>query len=74
MKELIVDVKLWGRLVGSLLVWNTQTGTVVFEYDSNFRRSDLEISPLTMPLSLGTRPFTFLENRNECFKGLSGRT
>jgi len=48
MKELIVDVKLWGRMVGSL-VWNTQTGAVVFEYDSNFRRSDLEISPLTMP-------------------------
>lgn len=71
MEDLIVDVKLWGRMVGSL-AWDAQAGAAVFEYDRNFRQSGLEIAPLTMPLSLGMRPFTFPGNRNDCFKGLPG--
>lgn len=71
MQDLIVDVKLWGRLVGSL-VWDATTGMAVFEYDSAFRRNGIELAPLTMPLSLGNRPFSFPTNRTECFKGLPG--
>ncbi len=71
MNDLIVDVKLWGRLVGSL-VWDATTGMAVFEYDSAFRRNGIELAPLTMPLSLGNRPFSFPTNRTECFKGLPG--
>ncbi len=71
MEDLIVDVKLWGRLVGSL-VWDATTGMAVFEYDSAFRRNGIELAPLTMPLSLGNRPFSFPTNRTECFKGLPG--
>lgn len=71
MEDLIVDVKLWGRLVGSL-VWDAATGMAVFEYDSAFRRNGIELAPLTMPLSLGNRPFSFPTNRTECFKGLPG--
>jgi serine/threonine-protein kinase HipA len=44
----------------------------VFEYDSAFRRNGIELAPLTMPLSLGNRPFSFPTNRTECFKGLPG--
>ena len=71
MEDLIVDVKLWGRLVGSL-VWDATTGMAVFEYDSAFRRNGIGLAPLTMPLSLGNRPFSFPTNRTECFKGLPG--
>ena len=71
MNDLIVDVKLWGRLVGSL-VWDATTGMAVFEYDSAFRRNGIELAPLTMPLSLGNRPFSFPTNRTVCFKGLPG--
>ena len=71
MEDLVVDVKLWGRLVGSL-VWDAASGMAVFEYDSTFRRNGVELAPLTMPLSLGNRPFSFPTNRTECFKGLPG--
>lgn len=71
MENLIVDVKLWGHLVGSM-VWDTTTGMAVFEYDSSFRRDGIELAPLVMPLSLGNRPFSFPSNRTECFKGLPG--
>ena len=71
MENLIVDVKLWGQFVGSL-AWDDARGVAVFEYDSLFRRNGLELAPLTMPLSQGARPFSFLSNRTECFNGLPG--
>ncbi len=71
MDNLIVDVKLWGRLVGSL-VWDDASETAVFEYDKDFRNSGLEVAPLTMPLGQGGRTFSFPGNKNECFKGLPG--
>ena len=58
-------------MVGSL-VWDSITQMAVFEYDNAFRRNGLEIAPLTMPLSLGNRPFSFPANRTDCFKGLPG--
>ena len=58
-------------MVGSL-VWDSTTQMAVFEYDNAFRRNGLEIAPLTMPLSLGNRPFSFPANRTDCFKGLPG--
>lgn len=71
MKDLIVDVKLWGQLVGSL-VWDSSVDTGVFEYAPDFRRSGLEVSPLMMPLSQSNRPLSFPANKTECFKGLPG--
>lgn len=71
MENLIVDVKLWGQFVGSL-VWDSTMDMAVFEYDSRFRRNGLELAPLTMPLSQGQRPFSFPANRTDCFKGLPG--
>ena len=71
MEDLIVDVRIWGRLVGSL-VWDPALGMAVFEYDTGFRQSGLDIAPLTMPLPMGSRPYSFPANRTECFKGLPG--
>ena len=71
MEDLIVDVKLWGSLVGSL-AWDYASNMAVFEYDDAFRRHGMELAPLTMPLSMGNRPFSFPANRTECFKGLPG--
>ena len=71
MDDLIVDIKLWGKMVGSL-AWDNAAGMAVFEYDNNFRRNGIEPAPLTMPLSLGNRPFSFPANRTDCFKGLPG--
>ena len=71
MEDLIVDVRIWGRLVGSL-VWDFALGMAVFEYDNDFRQSGLNIAPLTMPLPMGNRPYSFPANRTDCFKGLPG--
>lgn len=72
MNELIVDVKLWGKSVGSLY-WEKETGTAVFDYEKKFLRSGLDISPIVMPLGVYSgEPYQFLTNRNNCFKGLPG--
>ena len=71
MDNIIVDVKLWGQMVGSL-VWDSAMQMAVFEYDNAFRRNGIEPAPLTMPLAHGNRPFSFPANRTDCFKGLPG--
>ncbi|MGH7670189.1 MAG: type II toxin-antitoxin system HipA family toxin [Gemmatimonadaceae bacterium] len=60
----------WGQAVGTVAEENS--GQVVFQYDSAFRRSGLEISPLHLPLSLAA-PVTFPALRHvEMFRGLPG--
>lgn len=72
MNELIVDVRLWGANVGSLY-WDTSSRAAVFEYEDKFIRSGLNISPIVMPLDRSLNlSYQFLENRNNCFKGLPG--
>ena len=71
MDELIVDVRLWGQLVGSLY-WDSDKEAAVFEYERGFLRNGWEVSPLVMPLSKGQSPQQFLQNRNKCFSGLPG--
>ena len=66
----VAQVWLWDRFVGA--VAEDTNGAVVFEYDPEFARSGLEISPIKLPLSqLG--PVTFPElARLESFSGLPG--
>lgn len=72
MNELIVDIKLWGQNVGSLY-WDKDANAAVFDYERKFLRSGLDISPIVMPLDrYNGEPYQFLENRNNCFKGLPG--
>lgn len=73
MNDLIVNVKLWGHNVGAL-IWNNEIGCASFQFDSKFLRSKLDVSPIVMPLkrSSDDMVYQFLQNRNNCFKGLPG--
>lgn len=70
MGDVRVEVRLWGRRVGTLT--EKPGGPPVFEYASDFRESGLEISPLHLPLSLqGQVRFDELRER-AAFAGLPG--
>lgn len=72
MNDLIVDVKLWGKSVGSLY-WEKESNAALFDYERKFIRSGLDISPIVMPIGqYRNTPYQFLENRTHCFKGLPG--
>lgn len=51
-----LEVSLWGHRVG-VIAWNSERGYGRFEYDPQFIRSGLEVSPLTMPLKPGVYSF-----------------
>jgi len=63
-------VFIWNELAG-VVMWNEDTQTAVFEYDPDFKRRGLELSPLLMPLN-GGRTFSFRELSRETFMGLPG--
>ncbi|HPM11887.1 MAG TPA: type II toxin-antitoxin system HipA family toxin [Bacteroidales bacterium] len=70
-------VKIWGELVGAV-AWDEKTGLASFEYDSNFKKLNLNLSPFKMPINSAKNIFTFAElrkNKNsefDTFKGLPG--
>lgn len=64
------EARLWGQTVGA--VAELDTGRILFEYDDDFRRSGLEISPIHLPLSrAGPQSFEELA-RQPAFRGLPG--
>lgn len=63
-----VRVNLWGTTVGYL--HQNGTGMIGFQYDNDFLRSNIEISPIKMPLSTVTYSFPSLNE--ETFHGLPG--
>ena len=66
----VAVVNLWGRRLGA--VAEDSAGAITFEYDDNFRRSGLEVSPLHVPLSR-SGPMSFPELRRKLtFNGLPG--
>ncbi|MFA6143354.1 MAG: HipA domain-containing protein [Sulfuricurvum sp.] len=66
MKTYEVEAFIYGHKVGTLLLKN---GVVYFEYESEFRASRLEISPLKLPLSLNG---VYTNNDDRYFEGLAG--
>lgn len=65
----LADVKLWGSRIGS--VRQDEPGiAAVFEYDREFLRSAIEVSPIHLPLSPGL--FRFPELSRAAFAGLPG--
>lgn len=60
---------LWGTRIGSV-VFDDRRNVGVFEYDAEFRKSGLEVSPVMMPLS--DRIYEFPALRPESFHGLPG--
>lgn len=63
-----VRVKMWGTTVGYLHQENN--GIVGFQYDNDFLKSNIEISPLKMPLS--TLTYSFPTLNEDTFHGLPG--
>jgi serine/threonine-protein kinase HipA len=66
----VARIRLWGREVGA--VAEDRQGGIVFEYSEDFRQSNLEVSPVHLPLSL-RGPIAFPElQRVQSFAGLPG--
>lgn len=65
----LATVRLWGAQIG-YLAWNQQLDCASFEYDRDFQRSGIELSPVTLPLS--SRIFRFASLNRETFHGLPG--
>lgn len=63
-----VRVKMWGTTVGYL--HQDDNGMVGFQYDEEFLKSNIEISPIKMPLSTATYIFPALPEQT--FHGLPG--
>ncbi len=69
-------VHIWGIRAGAI-VWNEQTGLGSFQYDPQFHRENIDLSPILMPLGNGSQIFSFPENRagknqSHTFSGLPG--
>ncbi len=65
----IARVRLWGRNIGAVSI-ASGSDVAAFEYEPAFTASGIEISPLMMPLSLGTHSFPALPKNT--FHGLPG--
>jgi serine/threonine-protein kinase HipA len=65
----LAEVRLWGRTIGAVSV---QPGSAVgsFQYDAEFVRSRIEVSPIVMPLA--TSVYRFPELSTAAFHGLPG--
>ena len=60
---------MWGRTIGAVSTTEGATHSA-FQYDPDFARSGIQISPLTLPLS--DRVFVFPELPRQTFHGLPG--
>ena len=73
----LAEVKIWGELVGAV-AWDAQYGLATFEYAPQFKKSNVELSPLKMPLQDSKNIYAFPELRRarnspyDTFKGLPG--
>lgn len=65
----LADVMLWGTKIGTV-AFDDENGLGSFEYDRDFQRSGIEVSPIVMPLS--PRVFQFGNLARESFHGLPG--
>ncbi len=66
-------INIWNKRVGAI-AWNSETGVAFFEYDSDFLKNNLNLSPLKLPIrEANQRIFSFPELRElNTFKGLPG--
>lgn len=66
---MIARVELWGRMIGAVSLDDGRE-VAAFQYDPEFVRSGIEVSPLVMPLSEQVYEFTALPRNT--FRGLPG--
>jgi serine/threonine-protein kinase HipA len=67
----VIEVRLWGKGVGAVAP-DPRLGCYVFAYDPAWRRTGIELSPLTMPLSDLRSTFAFPELSEPSYKRLPG--
>jgi len=67
----VVEVKLWGRTVGAVAPLLAKPGFYEFEYAPSFAQTQLEPSPLLMPVVRGAR-YGFSGLSTDTFHGLPG--
>ncbi|HXC76087.1 MAG TPA: HipA domain-containing protein, partial [Candidatus Acidoferrum sp.] len=65
----VAAVNLWGSRIGAVSI-EDDSDVAAFQYDRSFARSDIQVSPITMPLR--TEPYTFGSLSRESFRGLPG--
>jgi serine/threonine-protein kinase HipA len=65
----IAKVELWGRTIGAVAL-DEGREVAAFQYDADFARSGIEVSPLSMPLS--ERVYEFPALSRAAFHGLPG--
>ena len=65
-----VEVRIWGQGVGSVAA-DPQRDCQVFTWDPAWRRTGIELAPLTMPLAGGDR-FAFPDLSTASYRGLPG--
>jgi serine/threonine-protein kinase HipA len=66
---MIAEVRLWGRTIGAV-TRDEGRDVAAFQYDAEFARSGIELSPLAMPLS--ERVYEFPALPRNTFHGLPG--
>ncbi len=67
--SLPAEVRLWGRRIGAVTLEDGDDAAV-FEYEPDFARSGIQVSPISMPLRSGPQQFATLSR--EAFHGLPG--
>lgn len=73
----VAEIRLWDTLVGAVR-WDVQSQLASFEYSPEFLQKGWDISPIKMPITDGSRIFSFPELRKgknesvDTFKGLPG--
>lgn len=73
----VAEIWIWDQFAGVVL-WDEGEQLGSFEFDSDFLRSGLDISPIKMPIDQGKRVYAFPELRKsrgdvfDTFKGLPG--
>ena len=66
----LANINIWGQKAATVM-WNDNTQSAVFEYERDFERSGLELSPIQMPLHW-RHAYTFASLSHDTFMGLPG--
>ena len=66
----LCNVFIWDSLVGTV-GWDSELHLAFFEYDAKFKKQNLELAPLTMPVS-GQQVYSFPGLSEETYQGLPG--
>ncbi|WP_226390526.1 type II toxin-antitoxin system HipA family toxin [Penaeicola halotolerans] len=73
----VAEVKIWGELAGAVR-WDVEQRLGYFQYDAKFLQKGWDLSPIKMPITNGSRIYSFPELRQgrseteDTFKGLPG--